>query len=159
MIDPLWFLAVLMIAVGVAGTILPGIPGPALIFAGMVVGAWIDGFQKVGFFTLTILFVLTLLTFVVDYTAAAVGAKQAGASWWGILGAAVGTLAGLFFGLPGLIIGPFVGSFAGEYAVRRKALEASRIGLATWLGLLLAAVANVALICAMLGVFAFAIAF
>jgi len=159
MIDPLWFVAVVMIGVGVAGTVLPGIPGPALIFAGMVVGAWADGFQKVGFFTLAILLVLTLLTFVVDYTAAAVGAKRAGASRWGILGAAIGTLAGLFFGLPGLVIGPFVGAFAGEYMVRRRAGEAGRIGLATWLGLLLAAVANIALIFVMIGVFGFAVAF
>jgi uncharacterized protein YqgC (DUF456 family) len=157
-IDPLWFLAILMIGVGVAGTILPGIPGPALIFAGMVVAAWADGFQKVGIFTLGILLALTLLTFVVDYAAAAVGAKRAGASKWGILGAAVGTVAGLFFGLPGLIVGPYVGAFAGEYAVRRKAREAGRVGFATWLGLLAAAVANIALIFAMIGVFAFAVA-
>jgi hypothetical protein len=158
MIEPAWFAAIAMIAVGVAGTVLPGIPGPALIFAGMVVGAWANDFQKVGFFTLAILLVLTLLTFVVDYGAAALGAKRVGASRWGVFGAAVGTLAGLFFGLPGLIIGPFAGAFIGEYAVRRKVLDASRIGLATWVGLLVAAVANIALVFAMLGIFAFAVA-
>lgn len=158
MIEPAWFAAIAMIAVGVAGTVLPGIPGPALIFAGMVVGAWANDFQKVGFLTLAILLVLTVLTFVVDFGAAALGAKRVGASRWGVLGAAVGTLAGLFFGVPGLIIGPFVGAFVGEYAVRRKVLDAGRIGLATWVGLLVAAVANIALVFAMLGIFAFAVA-
>jgi uncharacterized protein YqgC (DUF456 family) len=155
----LWVLAVLLVLVGMAGTILPALPGAPLVFLGMVLAAWADGFQKVGWFPLTILGGLTVLTLVVDFAATSLGAKRVGASWMAVAGAAVGTIVGLFFSLPGLILGPFVGAVLGEYLARRNRDQAIKAGFGTWIGILLGTAGKLALIFMMIGVFAFFYAF
>jgi uncharacterized protein YqgC (DUF456 family) len=151
----LWVLAVLLVLVGMAGTILPALPGAPLVFLGMVLAAWADGFQKVGWFPLTILGTLTVLTLVVDFAATSLGAKRVGASWLAVAGAAVGTIVGLFFSLPGLILGPFVGAVLGEYLARRNRDQALKAGIGTWIGIMLGTAGKLALIFMMIGVFAF----
>lgn len=152
----LWALAALFVAVGLAGTVLPAIPGAPLVFAGLVLGAAADGFQRVGWGTLGLLFLLTCLTFVVDLVSTALGAKRAGASRLALLGAFVGSLIGLAFGLPGLLVGPFLGAIAGEWWARRDLRQAGKIGLATWLGMVVAAVAKLLLVALMVGLFGLA---
>jgi uncharacterized protein YqgC (DUF456 family) len=152
----LWVLAALLVLVGIAGTVLPALPGPALVLGGLVLAAWIDGFVHVGSGWIAILAVLTALTYAVDLAATAFGAKRVGASRRAIVGAALGTLVGLFFGLPGLLLGPFVGAVIAEYSVRRKLGEAGRAGLGAWLGIVLGVAAKLALVFSMLGIFAFA---
>ncbi|MGH9363134.1 MAG: DUF456 domain-containing protein [Thermoanaerobaculia bacterium] len=149
----LWLAAFVLVALGVTGTVLPALPGAPLVLAGLVLAAWIDDFQKVGWLPLVFLGLLTLLSIGVDLAATALGAQRVGASKRAVLGAAVGTIAGLFFGLPGLVIGPFAGAVAGEYWARRDWARAHKVGLATWLGLLLGAAAKLALVFAMVGVF------
>jgi uncharacterized protein YqgC (DUF456 family) len=149
----LWTLVVAMIAVGIAGTVLPALPGVVLVFGGILLGAWIDDFQRVGAWTLGLCAVLTLLAFVLDYVATALAAKRAGASRYGLIGAAVGTVAGVFAGLVGVFILPLVGAAVGEFIAQRDALRAGRIGVATWLGLLAAAVGKLAIVFTMIGVF------
>ena len=98
--DPVWWwwaLAVALIVIGVIGTFLPVLPGAALVFGGMLLAAWIDGFQRVGWITLVILGVLTALVFGVDIVSGFLGAKRVGASKLAIVGAAIGTVVGLFF--------------------------------------------------------------
>lgn len=153
----LWVLAIVMIAVGVAGTLLPALPGIPLMFAGMLLGAWIDDFTRIGWVTLTVLAVLTVLSVIVDVAASALGARRVGASPRAIWGAAIGTVLGIFFGLAGLILGPFIGAVVGELSVHGRFDAAGRVGVATWLGLLFGAVAKVAIAFSMIGVFVFAV--
>jgi hypothetical protein len=149
----LWILAILLVLVGVAGTVLPALPGAPLVFVGLLVAAWIDHFQKVGWFTLSVLFVLMLATFAIELMATGLGAKRSGASKLAVFGAAIGTLVGLFFALPGLILGPFVGAVIGEYVSRRKGRQALRVGIGTWIGILLGTAGKIAVIFAMVGLF------
>jgi uncharacterized protein YqgC (DUF456 family) len=153
MTSPLWILAIALVLIGIAGTVLPALPGVPLVFLGLLLGAWIDGFHKVGWFVMTILGLLTLASFAVDLLASGLGAKKSGASKLAVAGSAVGTLAVLFFGIPVLILGPFVGAVLGELAARRGHSQAMRAGLGTWLGLLVGMAGRLALIFAMVAIF------
>jgi hypothetical protein len=141
----LWLLAALVVVVGLAGTVLPMLPGVPLVFAGLLLAAWVDGFAHVGWPLLLVLALLTLLSLVVDVAASSLGAKGAGAGRAAMLGAAVGTLIGLFFGLAGLVIGPFVGAAAGQFLVRQNVTEAGRAGVGAWVGFVLGSLAKLAL--------------
>src|SRR5688572_20202144 len=130
----LWILAIILMIVGALGIVLPALPGVPLIYAGMVLAASIDDFQRIGWITLTILGLLTLIGFIVDFAASAMGAKRVGASARAVWGAVIGTVVGLFFGIPGLILGPFIGAVIGEITVHGKVGTAGKVGLATWIG-------------------------
>jgi hypothetical protein len=108
---------------------------------------------------LGVLAVLTLIAFTADYVAAALGAKKAGASRLAIVGAAVGTLLGVFTGLVGLVFMPLVGAAVGEFVAQRDLQRAGRVGVATWIGLLLGTAAKVAIAFTMVGVFVAALVF
>ena len=149
-------LAVVLVCVGIAGSVLPALPGVPLVFAGLLLAAWAGDFQQVTWITLVVLGLLTAFSFVIDLAATVAGAKRVGATRLAVLGAALGTLAGLLLGLPGLILGPFVGAVAGELISHGKVKQATRAGLATWMGLIFGTLAKLALIFTMLGVFAFA---
>jgi uncharacterized protein len=147
-----WILALVLVLVGIAGTILPGVPGPVLVFAGIVVAAWADGFARIGLVTLVFLGLLTAATYAIDFVASALGVQRVGASRRAVVGAALGALVGLFFGLPGLILGPFLGAVAAELTVRGDLKAAGRAGLAAWLGFVLGAALKIALVFVMIGV-------
>ncbi|UCG98738.1 MAG: DUF456 domain-containing protein [Burkholderiales bacterium] len=149
----LWVIAVLMVIVGIAGTVLPALPGVVLVFAGIVLAAWIDGFAVISGWTIGVLAVLTVIGSVVDYVAQAMSAQRAGATWQGIAGAAAGTVAGIFSGLWGLLFMPLAGAAIGEFISHRDALRAGKVGLATWLGLLVGAVLKLAIVFTMTGIF------
>jgi uncharacterized protein YqgC (DUF456 family) len=149
----LWLLAAALILVGLAGAVLPAIPGVPLVFAGLWLAAWIDDYARVSGWTLGVLGVLTLLAMVVDVAASALGAQRVGASRQAIAGAAIGALVGVFFGLVGLLVGPFVGAVFGELAARGSPEQAARVGVATWLGLLFGTLLKLALSLAMVGIF------
>lgn len=148
----LWLLAIALIFLGLAGTIVPVLPGVPLVFGGMFVAAWIDNFQRVGWITLTLLGLLAAAAMLVDFLAGAFGAKRVGASPRAILGATLGAVIGIFFGLPGIIVGPFAGAFIGEWSARGKLGAAGKVGIATWLGLVFGALAKIAVAFVMLGV-------
>ena len=149
-------MAAVVVAVGIVGTVLPALPGSLLVFAGLVLAAWAEGFEYVGWKAIAVLAVMTACTYGADLAAGALGAKRAGASGRAILGAALGMLVGLFFGLPGVILGPFVGAVLGELTVQRHLGHASRVGVGTWLGMVVGVAAKLALVFSMLGVFAIA---
>jgi uncharacterized protein YqgC (DUF456 family) len=151
-----WVLALLLVGVGLAGSVLPALPGVPLVFLGLLVAAWAGHFEQVGAFPLVVLGLLTLLSFGIDLAATAMGAKRVGATKLAVLGAALGTFAGIFLGLPGLILGPFVGAVAGELISHGQVQQATRAGIATWMGLLFGTLAKLALVFTMLGLFAFA---
>ena len=148
-------LAALLVVVGVVGLVLPGLPGAPLVFAGLLLAAWAENFAYVGAGTLVVLALLAAATLVVDFLASAVGARRFGASPRAALGAALGGLVGLFFGLPGLVVGPFLGAVAGELTARRSLGEAGRAGVGATLGLAVGLAARIALGFSMLAVFAF----
>lgn len=150
----LWILAAVLVLVGLAGSVLPALPGVPLVFTGLFIAAWAGEFARVSWPTLLLLGLLTLLSFVIDFAATALGAKRVGATRLAIIGALLGTLAGVFLGLPGLIIGPFLGAVIGELLSHGQAQQATRAGLATWMGLLFGTLAKLALVFTMLGVFA-----
>lgn len=155
----LWIVAVLLIVVGVAGTVLPALPGIPLIFGGVVLAAWIDDFQRIGTWTLVVLAVLAAFGVAVDYVAAAISAQRVGASRQGIIGAAIGTLAGIFTGLWGLVFMPLVGAAIGEFIAHKDALRAGKVGVATWFGLLIGTAVKIAVAFTMIGVFLAALVF
>jgi len=150
----LWLAVALLVVVGMAGAVLPALPGVPLVFAGLWLAAWIDDYTLVGGWTVGVLGVLSLLAMAVDLVATALGAKKVGASRQAIAGAAIGTFVGVFFGLMGLLLGPFIGAVAGELAARGRLDQAMDVGVATWMGLLFGTLAKLALSLAMVGIFA-----
>lgn len=156
---PLWyFLALLLALAGLAGTVLPALPGIPLLFAGMLLAAWADGFERIGFASLATLAALTLLSLLVDLWATAMGARRVGASSRALAGAVAGTLVGMFFGIPGLFIGPFAGAVAGELLHLRRMDRhgigrAAKVGAGTWLGIVIGVGLKLALAFAMIGIF------
>ena len=155
--DALWLLlAAVLVCVGLAGSVLPALPGVPLVFAGLLLAAWAEDFERVSWVTLVVLGMFTLISFVIDFAATALGAKRVGATRLAIAGALIGTIAGVFLGLPGLILGPFVGAVTGEMLSHGKMQQAARAGLATWMGLIFGTLAKLALVFTMLGVFALA---
>lgn len=153
----LWIGAIALIVVGVVGTVLPVLPGAILVFAGIALAAWIDDFARIPAWLLVLLGVLTVMAWAVDYVAAALGAKRAGASKLAIVGAAIGTVAGIFSGLWGLFFMPLVGAAVGEYVAQRDARRAGKVGIATWIGLVLGSIAKVAIVLTMVGIFVVAL--
>jgi uncharacterized protein len=148
-----WVLSILLIVIGMIGTVLPGLPGTPVMFGGMLLAAWIDGFSRIGWVTLLVLGVLAALAIAVDIAASVIGAQRVGASRLGLIGAAVGAVIGLSFGIIGILIAPFIGAVTGELLSRRPLRSAARVGVATWIGLAVASIAKVAIVLAMLGTF------
>ncbi len=148
----LWILAVALIVVGVAGTVLPALPGIPLIFGGVLLAAWIDDFRRIPGWVIGVLAVLAVIGIAVDYVAAALSARRVGASRQGIIGAAIGTVAGIFTGLWGLLFMPLVGAAIGEYLAHQDALRAGKVGIATWFGLLIGTAVKIAVAFTMIGV-------
>lgn len=149
----LWILCAALIVAGLAGTVLPVLPGTVLVWAGIVLGAWIDDFQRVGTTTLVVVTVLAALAWVLDYVAGLLGARRAGASRQALLGAAIGTVVGLFMGVVGVLFMPLVGAALGEYLAQKDQHRAVRVGVATWLGIMLGLLAKVVLAFVMVGLF------
>jgi uncharacterized protein YqgC (DUF456 family) len=154
----LWYLAAaVLILGGIAGTILPALPGVPIVFAGMWLAAWADDYALIGTGTLILLGILAGLAVLLDFAAGALGARRVSASWAAIWGASIGTVVGLFFGLPGLLLGPFVGALIGEASVGGTLQRSTHVGVATWVGLLFGTLAKIALSFTMLGIFVVAL--
>ena len=153
----LWLLSIALIVLGVAGTVLPALPGTVLVLAGIVLGAWIDDFSRVGWGVLAGVTALAVVAWVLDYVAGLLGARKAGASRQAIWGAALGTVAGLFMGLVGVLFMPLVGAAIGEWLARRDHQQALKVGVATWLGIIAGMVSKVVIAFMMIGVFVVAL--
>ncbi len=156
-----YLIAAAMIVTGLVGAVLPALPGLPLVFGGMLVAAWTDGFVHVPVWVLVLLGLLTLLSLAIDFWATALGARRVGASRKAIVGAMLGTLGGLFLGPAGLLLGPFAGALAGELLHRRSLRgthlgDAAKVGFGTWLGILFGVALKLGLAFTMLGLFALA---
>ena len=155
--DPYWLwmvLAAVLVLVGIAGMVLPALPGAPLVLAGIVLAAWADDFQYAGWKTITVITILTGLAMVVDFVAGAFGAKQFGASPRAALGATLGAIVGVFFVPPfGFFIGPFIGALLGELSAQRTLGDASRAGVGATIGLVVGTAAKLALAIFMVGIY------
>jgi uncharacterized protein YqgC (DUF456 family) len=148
----LYVLGAAALVLGVVGTAAPALPGPPLLAAGALLVAWGDGFTRLGWPSLVTVGALSLLVAAIDVVAAAAGAKLSGASRWAFYGASVGLLAGLFLGVPGVLLGPIVGAIAFEYWKRPDLAQATRAGAAVGIAMLVGSVVKVALAVAAVGV-------
>ena len=152
----LYMLAALLALVGLAGTIVPALPGLPLVFAGMLLAAWAGGFEQISVWVVVLLGLMTLVSFAVDFWATAHGARRVGASRKAVVGAVIGTFAGLFLFPVGLLVGPFAGALIGEMLHGREWRQATKVGFGTWFGVVLAVVLKLGLAFAMIGIFAVA---
>jgi uncharacterized protein YqgC (DUF456 family) len=144
---------VLLIVVGVAGTVLPALPGVVLVLAGIILGAWIDDFTRVSGLTVGIVTFLAVAAWLIEYLAGVMGAQKAGASKEAIFGALIGTVLGIFSGLWGLLFFPLIGAVLGQYLVDRDLIRARNVGIATWLGMAIGMLAKIVLTFLMIGIF------
>ncbi|MEJ2137842.1 MAG: DUF456 domain-containing protein [Gammaproteobacteria bacterium] len=151
----LWLLAASLVILGIAGLALPALPGAPLLFGGLVVAAWAEDFAYLGTGSIVVLAVLALLTYPVDILAGALGAQKFGASKKAMVGAGIGAVVGIFFGIVGIVIGPFVGAMVGELMQQREVRKAGLSGIGATLGLLLGAVAKLAIAFMMIALFLF----
>jgi len=149
----LWILATILILGGMLGLVFPAMPGAPILLAGLFVAAWAEDFVYVGATTLTVLGFMTILTYAFDFLAGAFGAKRFGASRRAIIGATLGAIVGIFFGIPGILLGPFIGAVLGELSNRPNLKAAGLAGVGATLGLVLGVAAKLTLAFAMLGVF------
>lgn len=139
--------------VGLIGTCVPGIPGAPLILAGAVAHKMYFGERSASYGALALLVALTVLSLVLDFLGTLLGAKKLGATWRGMTGAMIGGIIGIFFNLPGLILGPIIGAFVFEFAGGRAWKESAQAGAGAMLGLVLGALGKVACCVMMIGVF------
>ena len=149
----LWGVGLMLVVAGLAGIVFPALPGTILIFGGLLLIAWADGFARVGAGTLVLVGVIGAASYTVDFVAAALGARRIGASRLAVAGAALGTLLGLPFGLPGVIFGPLAGALLGELLAHRDLARAGRAGVAAWIGFLVGTAVKLALAFSMIAIF------
>ena len=138
-----WLFAVVVMALGLIGTVIPVLPGTTIILAAAVIHRVVLGAERsLGWSALIAMLVLTLVTYAIDVAAGYLGAKQFGSTKWGLIGATVGALIGLFFGLFGLFVGPVIGAIAGELIAGKEILKAGRAGWGTLVGSLAGVIAK-----------------
>jgi len=155
----LWIVAGVMVVAGLVGIVMPALPGHMLILAGLGLAAWADGFRHVSGWTLGVIAIVAVASYGIDFASAALTTKKLGASRRAMVGAALGTLGGVFFGLPGLIAGPFVGAVIGELTATKDVRQAGRAGVAATIGFALGTAVKVAFAFVMIAVFAAAFLF
>jgi uncharacterized protein len=155
----LYVIAALLMLAGLAGAIVPALPGIPLIFGGIWLAAAVDHYQHVGTWWLVAIGVLGAIGVIMDIVASALGAKRVGASSMALWGAAIGTLIGMFFGIAGLVFGPFLGALVGELASGNSVLRSAHVGVGTWVGLLFGTLLKLVISLVMIGLFGLAMLF
>jgi uncharacterized protein YqgC (DUF456 family) len=130
-----WLFTIVLFAAGLLGTVLPFLPGTTIILAAAIVHRIMLGAGKsIGWITIAILILLTLVSYALDFLGSYWGAKRFGATRWGTFGAVIGAVVGLFFGIIGLFIGPVIGALAGEFIAGKRLIDAGRAGWGSLLG-------------------------
>ncbi len=155
----LYVLGAAALLVGLAGVVLPAIPGSALLVLGAALVAWAEGFTRMSGWTVLACALIGLAIWVVDLAAGVLGAKAFGASKWAVIGAGIGLLVGIFLGLPGIILGPAVGAIVLEYARDPSFERAMKAGAGAFLGFVLGSAVKISLAFALIGVVVLALVF
>lgn len=148
----LYGVAFLLILVGVAGTIVPALPGIPMIFAGAWLIGYMEDYQYFGWGTLIALGVLTVISLIIDWVSQTMGAQKAGATKLGLSGAFLGTISGIPFGLVGIFLFPVLGAFIGEMIGHRDMRKAGKVSWATWIGMIAGIAAKLAIAFIMIGI-------
>ena len=155
----LYVLGAAALVAGIAGVVLPAIPGSALLVVGAVLVAWAEGFTRVSGWTVALCAAIGVAIWVVDLAAGILGAKAFGASRWAVLGAGLGLVAGMFLGLPGIVLGPAVGAIVLEYARDPNFERALKAGVGAFLGFVLGGAVKVSLAFVLVGVLVLALVY
>lgn len=130
-----WMFTIVLFAVGLIGTVLPIVPGTTVVLAGAIIHRVMLGPDKsIGWATIALLVLLTLITYLFDFLSGYLGAKYFGATKWGTIGAVLGAIIGLFFGIVGLFVGPVLGAVTGEFVAGKRMIDAGRAGWGSLLG-------------------------
>ncbi|HSD19660.1 MAG TPA: DUF456 domain-containing protein [Anaeromyxobacter sp.] len=153
----LYALGAAAIVAGIAGLVLPILPGSLLLVVGVVLIAWAEDFTRVGWGIVAVAAGLSLLMWLVDLAAAALGAKAFGASSRSILGASVGLVVGLFLGPVGVVLGPIVGAVLFELTRTPDLRAAGRAGAGAFVGFVLGNAVKIALAFVLVGVVVLAV--
>ena len=149
-----WLFTIVLFAVGLIGTIAPVLPGTTIILATAITHRLMVGVVKsIGWKTIVVLVLLTILSYVFDFLGSYFGAKYFGATKWGAFGAILGALIGLFFGIFGLFVGPVVGAIAGEFIAGKRMIDAGRAGWGSLLGNIGGMLAKLIIALAMIAIF------
>ena len=149
-----WFFVVALFAVGLIGTIVPVLPGTTIILAAAIIHRLVLGGEKsIGWKTTVVLVLLTLVSYVFDFLGSYFGAKYFGATKWGALGAILGMLIGLFFGIVGLFAGPVIGAIVVEFIAGKRMIDAGRAGWGSLLGSVGAMMGKLIIALAMIAIF------
>ena len=148
----LYGVAFLLILVGVAGTIVPALPGIPMIFAGAWLIGYMEDYQYFGWGTLIALGALTVISLIIDWVSQTMGAQKAGATKLGLSGAFLGTIIGIPFGLVGIFLFPVLGAFIGEMIGHRDMRKAGKVSWATWIGMIAGIAAKLAIAFIMIGI-------
>ena len=149
-----WFIAIILMAAGLIGTVLPVFPGTTIILFAAVLHRIMLGPEKsIGWRAISILILLTLISYALDFASGYWGARRFGASRWGMLGAALGAIIGIFFGIIGLFVGPVIGAIAGEFVAGKKMIAAGRAGWGSLLGTFGGMIAKLLIALAMITIF------
>lgn len=149
----LWIIAGILTVAGLAGMVLPFLPGAPVLFLGLLCAAWAEDFRYIGLWTLLLLGCMAALTYLVEFAATILGAKIYGGSQRAMIGAALGGVVGIFFGIPGILLGPFAGAILGELSLQRSLNHASRTGFGTVVGMAVGMACKLAIGIAMVGLF------
>ena len=150
----LFLLMLLVMGVGLAGTILPWVPGIPLIYAGYIVFGLFTDWKYFGTGFMVFWGTVTFLMIILDYYAGAIGARRHGASAAGTWGSVLGAILGIvFLGFIGIIVGPFLGAVVGELLAGKTSGSALRSGWGTFLGLLAGSLFKLIVGITMVGVF------
>ncbi len=155
----LYVLGAAALVAGIAGVVLPAIPGSALLILGAVLVAWAEGFTRVSGWTVAVCAAIGVAIWVVDLAAGVLGARAFGASKWAVIGAGVGLLVGMFFSLPGIVLGPAIGAIVLEYARDPNFGRALKAGAGAFLGFVLGSAVKVSLAFMLVGVLVLALVF
>ncbi|MGB0581763.1 MAG: DUF456 domain-containing protein [Limisphaerales bacterium] len=152
-------IALSVMLVGVIGSLIPAIPSATLVLASAVVHKLVYGTASVGVWPMVALVVITAFTLIMDYLATMIGTKKLGGSWWGIFGACIGAIIGMFIPLPilNMFIGTFGGAIAFEMIGGREFKDATRAGLGAMIGLLAGSLGKLAGCIAMIGIFSYSV--
>ena len=149
-----WLFAIVLFAIGLIGTVVPILPGTTIILAGAVIHRMMLGPEKsIGWPTIGVLVLLTLATYALDFLGSYFGAKYFGATKWGTLGAIIGALIGLFFGIIGLFFGPVIGAITGEFIAGKRMIAAGKAGWGSLLGNLAGMIGKLVIALAMITIF------
>ena len=152
-----YMLAGVLIVGGLAGSVLPALPGIPMVFGGIWLAAAVDDYRHLGLWWLLIIGAIATAGVVIDFIASTLGAKRVGASKRALWGASVGTIVGMFLGIPGLLLGPFIGALVGELSSGTSVLRSAHVGVGTWVGLLLGTLVKLVLSFVMVGLFGVAL--